>query len=345
MDTNNNGYKKTVIIYGNPKDSLDNCLGENDCRYILLEPRKQHIDYIRNSAFNSAVTLIPKALIGENTLKELPLSTILPVGYTSTTQKSFCTSIYNLVVSYGIESIHELLINIETKNITDVLENAKPFVNIIQKITFAQDIPLPSPQGTVLSSFVQEDASFIKKHSDKKILVMFPPQHQHSLTVNFTRFKSFVKQYNLYYMDTSGEFIPPQEIDVSLTHSNSKTVTSQHIFPQMLVEKLNMYFEHSSEKDFVVDYIILFNNAYLSSNHTLSIDMDLPETQIRVHRRFDIIYATKNCWYNIYQILRSKAFCEYMDEKSLGKGVLVKILCKRWMWEYLGKMFDVKMID
>lgn len=323
--------KKTIVMYGNPSTFSKS----DNCRYIIVEPRKQHIDYIRNSNFKSAVTLIPKALVGDNVLKEIKLSSIIDTHNAdlNSTQKCFCTSLQNIIVSYEIDCIEELIINIGTNNIKDVLQNAFPFVNIFKKITFAPGTT--PPEGTFLSKFQNpEDRVFVNRCSDKKILIMFPPQH--SLTANFTRFKAFVKQYNLLYMDNNGHFSPTNNI-----HLWPKQIGSHSTFPEMLVENLEKYFQHSSQTDISVEYIILFNNAYLSSNYTLNIDMDLTETQICVHQQFDIMYATKNCWYTIYQILRSQEFTDYLKEKGKGKGVLVRIMCKRWMWEYLGKSFDV----
>jgi hypothetical protein len=303
------------------------------------------IDRIRQSTLHhnhESVVLIPKGLIGENAYKEVKLSSILSLADISSNEKSFCTSLCELIKSYKIPHIDEIIFDIHPTNLRAVLNNATPFTNLVREIVFTVDVD-DNYKCDFLNSFERQGTKFVNKGLGKKILIMFSPQH--SATVELTKFKSLVEQYKMVYMTNDGQFVTSEKIS-SFDFETEKCLVpnkqSTQMFHEMLREKLQMYFDNSFKNDVTVDYIIFFNNAYLKSHYSFNINTSLTETQIHLDEQFDIMYAAKNCWYMVYQILCSKAFGEYIEEKSIGKKALVKILCKRWTWEYLKKLFVVK---
>jgi len=91
-----------------------------------------------------------------------------------------------------------------------------------------------------------------------------------------------------------------------------------------------------------LDIIIQFNHRYLESNNTLQIMYPLKNDVIYVNKMFDIIYATKDCMYMLYQIIKSKYFSDYLDDKKKDKPGLFKIMSKRYFYDYISKIFVIK---
>ena len=101
---------------------------------------------------------------------------------------------------------------------------------------------------------------------------------------------------------------------------------------------------NKNENDIVsnLDIIIQFVPKYLSSNNTLQIMYPLKDNVLYINKVFDIIYATKNCMYMLYQILKSKYFTDYISEKQSDKKNLFKIFSKKFFYEYISKIFIIK---
>lgn len=334
-----------VLMYGFDENAVTQLTNYHDSvKIYIIEPRKTLIDYIRQSTLynnHQSVVLIPKGLIGENTYKEMKLSSILPLVEVSSDEKCFCTSLCELIMSYKLQHIDQIIFNIHPTNLQAVLNNAIPFSNVVGQIEFTNDLN-DKLECDFLEIFERQGKKYVNTGSQKKILVMFSPQH--SATIELQKFKSFVEQYNMFYMSNDGRFVTHEQINNFDFDTQKRCTTNKQptpMFHQILTEQLKQYFESSFKNDVIVDYIVFFNNAYLRSHYSFNIDTSLTETQIYLEEEFDIIYATKNCWYMVYQILCSKAFEEYIEEKSIGKKALVKILCKRWTWEYLKKLFVV----
>lgn len=334
-----------VLMYGFDENAVTKLTNDHDSiKIYIIEPRKTLIDHIRQSTYynnHQSVVLIPKGLIGENIYKEIKLSSLLPIVDSSHNEKCFCTSLCELIMSYKLQHIDQIIFNIHPQNLQAVLDNATPFTNVVRQIEFTNDLN-DNLECDFLKTFEKEGTKYVNKGSQKKILVMFSPQH--SATIELKKFKSFVEQYNMFYMSNDGQFVTPEQINGFDFETQKCLMPKKQTIPMfhhILTERLKQYFESSFKNDVIVDYIVFFNNAYLRSHYSFNINTSLTETQIYLEEEFDIIYATKNCWYMVYQILCSKAFEEYIEEKSIGKKALVKILCKRWTWEYLKKLFVV----
>jgi hypothetical protein len=63
---------------------------------------------------------------------------------------------------------------------------------------------------------------------------------------------------------------------------------------------------------------------------------------IYINKMYDVIYGSKNCMYMLYQIIKSKYFSDYLDNKKSVNPKLFKIMTKRYFYEYIGKIFYLK---
>lgn len=93
-----------------------------------------------------------------------------------------------------------------------------------------------------------------------------------------------------------------------------------------------------------LDIIIQFNPKYFDSKNTLQIMYPLDDNVFYINKVFDIIYGTKNCMFMLYQILKSKYFTDYIEEKIAEKKSLFKIFSKRYFYDYISKIFVIKEI-
>ena len=93
-----------------------------------------------------------------------------------------------------------------------------------------------------------------------------------------------------------------------------------------------------------LDIIIQFNPKYFDSKNTLQIMYPLDDNVFYINKVFDVIYGTKNCMFMLYQILKSKYFTDYIEEKIAEKKSLFKIFSKRYFYDYISKIFIIKEI-
>lgn len=112
------------------------------------------------------------------------------------------------------------------------------------------------------------------------------------------------------------------------------------------IENINIKDEIKNEIENKVevnfDIIIQFNAKYFEINNTLQIMYPLKNNIIYINKTYDIIYATKNCMYMLYQIIKSKYFSDYLDNKKKLNPKLFKLMSKRYFYEYIDKIFHLK---
>lgn len=94
--------------------------------------------------------------------------------------------------------------------------------------------------------------------------------------------------------------------------------------------------------DINLDIIIQFNHKYFEVNNTLQIMYPLKNDIIYINKVYDIIYATKSCMYMLYQIIKSKYFSDYLENKKKLNPKLFKMMSKRYFYEYIDKIFSLK---
>lgn len=91
-----------------------------------------------------------------------------------------------------------------------------------------------------------------------------------------------------------------------------------------------------------LEIIIQFNPKYFDDNKTLQIMYPLKDNVLYINKMYDIIYGTKNCIYMLYQIIKSKYFTDFLEEKKTSRPKLFTIFSKIYFFDYISKIFVVK---
>jgi hypothetical protein len=131
------------------------------------------------------------------------------------------------------------------------------------------------------------------------------------------------------YIDTGNWLLKPSKIYYENVINNLACIFDSDTLPS-----------NSSE----LDIIIQFNPKYFDSKNTLQIMYPLDDNVFYINKVFDVIYGTKNCMFMLYQILKSKYFTDYIEEKIAEKKSLFKIFSKRYFYDYISKIFIIKEI-
>lgn len=111
---------------------------------------------------------------------------------------------------------------------------------------------------------------------------------------------------------------------------------------ECIFDTFNSSVRQGIDYSYEFDIIIQFNQKYFDSKNTLQIMYPLQDNVLYINRVFDIIYGTKNCMFMLYQILKSKYFTDYIEEKIIEKKTLFKIFSKRYFYDYISKIFVIK---
>ena len=139
----------------------------------------------------------------------------------------------------------------------------------------------------------------------------------------------------------------PESVQIIKRDQYQNTKVSK-IFFENIVNTLDTLFSKESSlnksdsETNKFDIFIQFNQKYFTTNKTLQIMYPLKDNTIYINRVYDIMYASKNCMYMIYQILKSKYFTDYIDVKRQERPSLFKIFAKRYFYDYLSKIFVFK---
>lgn len=282
--------------------------------------------------------------------------------------KVYTTSIQNIILQYSIQNIETLLINIPVDNLDKVFKSIVPFNHIISNISFDQNINEvwisdKTKEKDLFSNYncKECESSFFHKNLNielpniglyfintseckkrKNEISLLLNQYKMSLVVNNIKFDD---SDNSKDFDHYSNLIPyPDSVTVINNDINYDVPNSKIYFENVI---LNLEFIFNKERYDTthtsnLDIIIQFNPKYLNTNNTLQIMYPLKDNTIYINKMFDIIYATKNCMYMLYQILKSKYFTDYIDEKRKEKPTLISIFSKRYFYDYIAKMFVLK---
>ena len=103
------------------------------------------------------------------------------------------------------------------------------------------------------------------------------------------------------------------------------------IYHENIIEYLRCFFQKNENKENSVnvsdlDIIIQFNPKYFDSNKTLQIMYPLKDNIIYVNKLYDIIYATKNCFYMLYQIYLQLLLVMYYSYMDVLMVVMIVLL-------------------
>ena len=143
--------RSCIIVYGYFKTFFD-IYNNIESPVILIEPRNQYIDIIKNHIRNNkpeGLTLITKALIHDNKTCDAMLlfdGSVYSIqtpdlcvygnnAFSVKKQQVYTTSLQNIINEYDIQSIKELVFNFDVDNVGGLLETLRPYNHIISNIT------------------------------------------------------------------------------------------------------------------------------------------------------------------------------------------------------------------
>lgn len=284
----------------------------------------------------------------------------------------YTISLVDLINKYKIQNIKNLVLNININNNKEVLKSIEQFNHIISYIKVKADFKCDFFNNFYKES--EENANYIVYiHKNLKIklpkiaiyfnnlnsildidkLTLLLNQYQMSLiitesdiTTNIIEYPDSINKLNVMYKKTT-------------TNNNKK---QSHFFHDKIINDLDKIFnDNKINKENVInsneliqsnidnidninnlDIIIQFNHKYFEVHNTLQIMYPLKNNIIYINKMYDIIYATKNCMYMLYQIIKSKYFSSYLDDKKTVNPKLFKIMSKRYFYEYIEKIFNLK---
>lgn len=359
------------IIYGYNPGCLDDILDSQGQLVILIEPRTDRIDQIQSLKIKDFI-LIKKVLVKTNLLSETIFhydkdrdiyfmkDDGLVINGTNLFNikkyKAYTTSMENIIKEYAIQNIHSLTININIKNCNEIIQSIEAYNHILSRIYINKQIG--NYQCKILDDFyskvLDQYITFTHKNLHielPKILVYFyesqnkklkemtllMQQYKMALVINKLPDGASARQ------DDVSVIVPYPE---SIKYIDTGILKPSKIYYENVINNLACIFDsdtlpsNSSE----LDIIIQFNPKYFDSKNTLQIMYPLDDNVFYINKVFDVIYGTKNCMFMLYQILKSKYFTDYIEEKIAEKKSLFKIFSKRYFYDYISKIFVIKEI-
>jgi len=132
-----------------------------------------------------------------------------------------------------------------------------------------------------------------------------------------------------------------ENLDI-IFNANNSIIEDNNIIEDNSIIEDDSIIENLTETNDNLDIIIHFNPKYFEIYNTLQIMYPLKNNIIYINKMYDVIYASKNCMYMLYQIIKSKYFSNYLDNKKSVNPKLFKIMSKRYFYEYIEKIFQLK---
>jgi hypothetical protein len=351
-----------------------------DFNIILIEPRKTYIDKINqyykiHSKKLTNLIVIKKALVSNNTLKESILcydNHMYFVENTEIVSKSndkltrevvYNTTFTNIINTYNIQNIKTLIININVNNLDNIFENIILFNHIISQVKIKYYCNKNNSKTAFLNNFIEiNDKEITYKeitykeyqvYSHKNLNVSLPNiaiyfSNFDFLKNNIDKLKLFIHQYQMNLILNKSENVTIPYLNtldtlnyLSNLENNTSCIKNNKIYHQNIIDNLENIFSSPKIPVNEIDIIIQFTPKFLNNN-ILQIMYPLKDNVLYVNKMFDVIYATKSCMYMLYQILKSKYFTDYIDEKNNIKPSLFKIFSKKYFYDYISKIFIVK---
>ena len=292
--------------------------------------------------------------------------------------KAYTTSMENIIKEYAIQNIHSLTININIKNCNEIIQSIEAYNHILSRIHINKQIG--NYQCKILDDFyskvLDQYITFTHKNLHielPKILVYFyesqnkrlkemtllMQQYKMALVINKLPddlHRSGASALQDDQQDTStitndtGDVGRQDDVSVivpypeSIKYIDSGILKPSKIYYENVINNLACIFDSDKSNSLELDIIIQFNPKYFDSKNTLQIMYPLDDNVFYINKVFDVIYGTKNCMFMLYQILKSKYFTDYIEEKIAEKKSLFKIFSKRYFYDYISKIFIIKEI-
>lgn len=337
---------KYTIIYGfDTKQSYE----AYDNKIILIEPRKRFIDKIKKEK----ITFISKIPMGSNISRQVVLYTskdnhiVLekPNAFTSR-EEVYTTSLSNIIKMYNIKEISQFVINIKIDNIKEVLDNILSYNKIIKKISTCYN---HDDIDCNLLSYFNMIENGIYEHKniniEKPNICLFPC---HKITFeeycndeikddNYINFYNFVKMNDINIL-TKGGRITSDICSIKNVKKNNEIEIYENLINNLHLIFLNDCMTINNKN---IDVIIQFNPLYLITQDNFEIIYSIENDILYVYKQHDIIYGNKDTMYNLYNVLQSKEFKEYIEEKKVLKKKLYSFFSKNYFYDYISKIFNL----
>ena len=351
------------IIYG----YIENCLDNITSPVLLIEPRSSIIDLVKKYIVNnkvSNVTLISKGLTKSDSMAEslLYYNKELDKYWFKSPDNNivkkysiYTTSLSNIIIQYEIQNVESIVINLNIDNYNDILENITPFNHIISRILICKKNSETKLENSLFNNYNyncnQEQDYLCYEHKNLNIeLPSIALYFVNNTNVNNKEVSLLVQQYKMsIFINETGDDILCNNLFVKYPESlkvikDINKIPNSKIYHENVVNNLKFIFEKVKQHNDIseLDIIIQFNSKYFNDKKTLQIMYPLKDNTIYVNKDFDIIYATKNCMYMMYQILKSNYFGEYINDKKVQKAGLFTIFSKKYFYEYIEKIFIIK---
>lgn len=374
--------KSCIIIYGYV-DNLDFLDTKNDCINIIIEPRKQYIDKFYKSNLQNSNIIFIKKLIGidkvrecilycNNTTNKYDIDKTENLGDIDKNILSkevvYQTTFKEIINTYNIQNIKCLIINIDIVNLDKVFKDLIVFNHVISKIKLKS---LEYSNNEFFDNFERqkysiEDSRDTNSYSEKEYAIFC---HKNlnialpSIAMYFSNFDNFsnniekikllIHQYQIKLIVNENDTSNNSDIYKIQSYSDcvNKLETYKNIkinnnnkqpYFEKIVNNLENIFEKSNIETDSVDIIIQFTPKFLNTK-ILQIMYPLKDNMLYINKAFDIIYSTKNCMYMLYQILKSKYFTDYIEQKRANiKPNLFNFFSKNYFYEYISKIFVIK---
>jgi hypothetical protein len=264
-------------------------------------------------------------------------------------QNVFITNIPNLINQYKIQNIGNLIINLNINNCDDLLETFEQYNHIISHIEINEQINF-SKQSSVLKNFyntceLTPNFKFVHKNLNLPLptIGIYLTSTTNNQLDKLDKLSLMMQQYQMNLILNKTIITYPDSIKLKEIQGPSLIIKhNSKVYHEKIIENLENVFEHIKEDTSIIDIVIQFNPNYLQTNNSLQIMSPLKDNVIYVNKMFDILYATRNCMYMLYQIVKSNYFLDYISEKKQNKPSVFNFFSKSYFYDYISKIFVIK---
>lgn len=293
---------------------------------VLIEPRKAIVDSLQ-SKLPAGVKLVVRVL--DDNIKETILYTTESQHYALSQSHSFShrqivysTTIKDIIDELGIQHIDNLFLNLNIDNIPQIIQSTLPYNHIISSISLHKDVHT-SPTHPVLESYFtvqeEEDPDGYHSYVHKNINMQQP-------------------HMCLALLDK----VPNHLIDKFNTTSSQLNITSvvlstkQKLLHDNITHALDNIFANNEADS--AELILLLNPKYLNNHDYIHVLYPVEDNVIYIDKTTDTFYASKACFRMLHQIIRSKYYTSYFNDKPK----ILPFLARKYFYEYFSTVFVFK---
>ena len=344
---------------------------------LLIEPRSEYIDKIK-ALKRSDIVLISKVLTCVGEFRETsmyynretehywcPEEGLTVNGTNMFNVKKYTVytiTLEQIIKQYKIQNISCLVVNLNILGIERVLDSLLPYNHIVSDIRVSERVELKVP-AKIFNYYKWVKDDHYVNYTHKNVNITLPKigmyflngipnsyREDVNLLINQYKINVIIPETPLQTARLIGYPQCLQNLECLSSKPQSKIYYENVIgtLESIFSKERNLRSESSEQKDDLdidvndLDIIIQFDAKYFGSKRTLQIMYPLKDDTVYVNKMHDIMYATKNCMYMIYQIMKSKYFTDYIESKRTERPGLFKIFAKRYFYEYLSKIFVFK---